>query len=327
MYSKKQTLLACKKAHNFKYTYFWGSCTKNELHIKCPFHGRFKKSLDQHLFRKEGCPSCKAGLYPDWKDFVKLMKGIKKPHVKLIKPNAFRPTGYIHVECSRHGIKTQKVTALLNGADCPDCAKGIYSRKDYIAKANRIHKHLYSYDKIPDGNVHGDILVTCPVHGDFQTHSLAHLQGTGCRSCTYNDVKYFYIYLFVIKSKNSSFFKVGLAKDVEKREKQLRRGLAEGYTIRLLDSKKFKGEYSAFKCEGYFLDTMPGKPIKNKKIMKDGRTETKVNGLSIKKAKEVFDAIDRKYRRIYKTYVPRRQLWNVAKRAEEKKKRRFYFKR
>lgn len=327
MYSKKQTLLACKKAHNFKYVYFWKSCTKNELHIKCPYHGRFTKSVDQHLFRKEGCPTCDQGIYPDYADFVKMMKGVKKPHITLIKPNTFRPSGYMHVKCKRHGIKTQKVTALLNGADCPDCAKGIYSKEDYIAKVNRIHKFIYSYDKIPSGNVHGDVVIGCPQHGDFQLHSLAHLQGSGCRSCTYNDVPHFYIYLFVIKSKSRSFFKVGLAKDVEKREKQLRRGLAEGYTIRLLDSKKFKGAMGAFRTEFFFLDKFPGKPIKDKKIMADGRTETKVNGFTIKKAKELFDALDRKYRREWKTYVPRRQLWNVAERAQAKKKRRFYFKR
>ncbi len=50
--------------------------------------------------------------------------------------------------------------------------------------------------------------------------------------------------------------------------------------------------------------------------------ETRVNGMPVNKALNYFGGLDRRYRRIWKTYIPKRQLWNAEHTASKKKKKR-----
>lgn len=331
IFDKNKALLKAKKEHGFKYLYYFNRCDKDTFHVKCPYHGHFTVPAFPHMFKRVGCPTCRSGDPVTYADFKTLFDELNIKSFKPVKPERWSPFGHINIKCKHHGLVPVRPFNLLNGKGCPDCARGIRSKDQFIKEANKVHKKKFDYTLIPDGNVFGDIVIKCPLHGSLRMNSQAHLSGTGCRSCVYKDEQYFYIYLFFVTNGKRGFYKLGLAKDVGKREQQLRKGLKDGYKIKLLKALKYKDAYGAFKAEYFFLSSFPGKPITDKSIVSDGSQETRVNGMSVNKALNYFGALDRRYRRIWKDYVPKRQVWVseylASKKGKKTKRKRFTFKR
>jgi predicted nucleic-acid-binding Zn-ribbon protein len=57
------------------------------------------------------------------------------------------------------------------------------SNDTFIEKAKKIHGEKYVYDKIKYTNAHNKVLITCPIHGDFEQRAYVHLQGFNCPKC------------------------------------------------------------------------------------------------------------------------------------------------
>lgn len=50
-------------------------------------------------------------------------------------------------------------------------------------KATKLHKGKYTYDKVKYKNSRTNVLITCPLHGDFLQTPKSHLKGCGCHIC------------------------------------------------------------------------------------------------------------------------------------------------
>lgn len=57
------------------------------------------------------------------------------------------------------------------------------TNKTFINEANVIHDYKYSYDKVEYTTNQSKVIITCPIHGDFEQRPLSHLQGCGCSNC------------------------------------------------------------------------------------------------------------------------------------------------
>lgn len=55
--------------------------------------------------------------------------------------------------------------------------------EEFIKKANEVHKNFYTYNNVVYKNSSTKVLITCPVHGDYDQRPTNHLQGRGCRKC------------------------------------------------------------------------------------------------------------------------------------------------
>ncbi len=55
--------------------------------------------------------------------------------------------------------------------------------EQFIKEANIIHDFKFSYDKTNYVKNQIKVIITCPVHGDFNQNPLSHLQGNGCSRC------------------------------------------------------------------------------------------------------------------------------------------------
>ena len=67
---------------------------------------------------------------------------------------------------------------------------------EFIDKANIVHNAYYDYSKVVYGNRYTPVIITCPVHGDFEQKPIYHiLRKSGCPECyrdsrTYNKDKF-----------------------------------------------------------------------------------------------------------------------------------------
>ena len=91
-----------------------------------------------------------------------------KKHVKILYNNQlFNQTPYQHLKCAPENIhlSIRKTT------------------EKFIEEANQIHDNKYSYDKTNYIKNQIKVIITCPLHGDFEQTPLSHIGGCGCSHC------------------------------------------------------------------------------------------------------------------------------------------------
>lgn len=57
------------------------------------------------------------------------------------------------------------------------------TQKEYIEKVSEVHSNKYTYLNTCYINSTTKIVVTCPIHGDWETNPRNHLKGCGCPKC------------------------------------------------------------------------------------------------------------------------------------------------
>ena len=85
-----------------------------------------------------------------------------------------------------------------------------YTTEQYIAKAQKVHTNpdgtpIYTYQDTKYVKSTANVIITCPIHGNFKKVAVNHLLGAGCEKCS----KHKYVaasvdteLAFIAKSKN-----------------------------------------------------------------------------------------------------------------------------
>ena len=198
---KKTTEIFKKEAnevHKGQYLYDKMIYVKNNIPvtITCPIHGDFLQTPSNHLMGK-GCPECarkkkgerKLDTIETFIEKAEKVHGEKYAYNKGIYVNS---TTKICITCPEHGDFWQTPSNHLSGKGCPECAdrarkeKKSSNTEEFKAKAEKIHKGKYSYDKSVYINARTPLTITCRVHGDFLQTPNKHLMGGGCPICAGN---------------------------------------------------------------------------------------------------------------------------------------------
>lgn len=86
---------------------------------------------------------------------------------------------------TEHGVFEQEANSHLKGCGCPYCGGSRrLTIKDLLKINDTIHNGKYSFEKTSYVNNHTDIIVTCPIHGDFKIKPLNFIKGGGCQACS-----------------------------------------------------------------------------------------------------------------------------------------------
>jgi predicted nucleic-acid-binding Zn-ribbon protein len=187
--------------------------TKVPVIITCPIHGDWDTTTPHNHLQGSGCPKCgiediaKKNISTTSK-FIEQAKA-KKEHQNpdgTPKYN-YDKVNYVHykvpviITCPIHDDFPLTPNKHLNGRGCKYCAmegrsKNTISKaaSKFIEQSKATKKHQnpdgtpkYTYDKVNyvKGNV--PVIITCPIHGDWDTTSPTdHLRGIGCPFCAGN---------------------------------------------------------------------------------------------------------------------------------------------
>lgn len=60
--------------------------------------------------------------------------------------------------------------------------------EEFIKRAKAIHGNTYDYSKVEYVNSKTKVIITCPVHGDFEQLPHNHLRGCGCDKCAQEEI-------------------------------------------------------------------------------------------------------------------------------------------
>ena len=100
----------------------------------------------------------------------------------------------VTIGCSIHGYFEQIPESHLKPRGCFKCGYLDYNRYktydviSFIEKAKEVHNNIYEYSKVDYISYKEDVIIVCPVHGDFKQKPHNHLK-RGCQKCAI-DLKY-----------------------------------------------------------------------------------------------------------------------------------------
>lgn len=116
-----------------------------------------------------------------WIEKAKEVHGDKYDYTNTIYTKA---KDYVSIVCLVHGVFTQTAQLHTAGHGCPKCSNNYnYTNAEFIIKANEVHDNKYTYKNCIYSNNKAKIVISCPVHGDFEQTPMNHLQGQGCPIC------------------------------------------------------------------------------------------------------------------------------------------------
>lgn len=124
--------------------------------------------------------------------FKEQMK-IKNPNIEVLG-NYVGDKVKIKVKCKICGHEWEdSPTHLKQNRGCSKCKKQIKKQllqKGFIERSNLIHKNKYDYSQVNYIDQHTKVIITCPIHGDFEQTPNAHLRGESCPKCSHKSVLY-----------------------------------------------------------------------------------------------------------------------------------------
>ena len=200
----------------FTYVPFTEVKGKGKITIVCPIHGKFTQRIDVAL-SKEACPHCSNSVRRKSPDmFIHELEQLGTFY-DYTKTKYIKQTEKVIVTCKKHGDFTALPSNLLKGAGCKQCGLERLSKTKtkstevFIKEASKVHNNYYSYENTIYTHNKVKVLITCPIHGNFEQNPLNHLKGCGCTGCAsygYDFTKpaiLYYLYL-----PNEQIYKIGI---------------------------------------------------------------------------------------------------------------------
>jgi len=170
---------------------------KDKVPIVCPIHGEFHQQVGGHL---KGYECKKCGFEKTKKNsIISFDTFVKKAREKYGDKFTYHKDTY-------SGIRTNtKITCPIHGdfiqapyvhiADytlfgCKKCGHDLglskaVTKEKFIERANQKFNNKFSFDKMNYKDFNTKVIITCPIHGDFETTPLYFINTTyGCAECS-----------------------------------------------------------------------------------------------------------------------------------------------
>lgn len=165
-----------------------------EMHFKCNKCGHIFSKTPFLFIRSNGCQKCKCSSQKlTTEEFIQRAKKIHGDKYDYSESEYKSTDEDVIVIChekdefgEEHGRFKVTPHAHIGSmhSGCPKCSGKFRKDTDYfIRQAKRIHGDKYIYAKTQYVKALEDVIITCPIHGDFQLTPNEHLNGRGCPLC------------------------------------------------------------------------------------------------------------------------------------------------
>lgn len=168
--------------------------TQHKITLTCKTCGKIFRRKYNNLLNNGTCPYCN-GTREEWSTewFIKKAKeihGDKYDYSQSIYEKTDKKVIVICHEKDKFGFEhgpfevTPHAHIGTMKSGCPKCSgKHKYTTEEFIREANYIHNNFYDYSKTIYNGAFKKVIITCPIHGDFQQKPNSHLSGQGCPHC------------------------------------------------------------------------------------------------------------------------------------------------
>ncbi len=165
---------------------------REKIEIICPKHGSFFQRPNDHLYNKQGCPTCNGNRKITTQDFI---KSAREKHGNKYEYSEYKSLRTkIKINCVEHNHTFEQYpwNHLSNKVGgCKFCRKKDFRERqclqpqEFIEKAKEIHNNEYCYDNTKFFSTRGKIEVICRKHGSFSLRASHHIyEKQGCPKCS-----------------------------------------------------------------------------------------------------------------------------------------------
>lgn len=185
-----------KSVHGDKYDYSLVEYKNSYSKIKliCPIHGEFEIVARDHIYSKCGCKKCSGNGKSNTDEFIKKARKIYGEKYDYSNVDYKNNKEKVCIIChnvdeqgNEHGVFFQRPNDHLSGYGCPKCGNRYTpTTEEWVAKARIVHGNRYDYSKTVYRSALSRLIITCPIHGDFEQIANNHLNGFNCPSCNCN---------------------------------------------------------------------------------------------------------------------------------------------
>jgi hypothetical protein len=191
-------LIHGENTYNYSFVQYIGDYY--DVTIICSEHGEFLQKPRNHL-RGHGCNKCSSNYTLTQDEFIETAKQIhidenKNPLYDYSLVNYEKNRGEVTIICSEHGEFNQLAYIHLKGHQCNKCAikkRAItqINNNQFIEKSKQIHidenkNPLYDYSLVDYKGSSLEVIIICPIHGQFKKTPDNHIHKTrpqGCQKC------------------------------------------------------------------------------------------------------------------------------------------------
>lgn len=123
-------------------------------------------------------------------DFILEMSKLHNNKYDYSKVNYINRNTKVIITCHIHGDFEQTPNGHQKGYGCYECGRNKCKKttEDFILEAKSIHGDKYDYSKTKYTHAFNDVIITCPMHGDFKQRPNNHLNSCGCKKCSLDDI-------------------------------------------------------------------------------------------------------------------------------------------
>ena len=117
--------------------------------------------------------------------FIKAAKSVHGSKYGYHKVDYVGALTKVTITCPKHGDFKQTPNGHLYENGCPRCYGNVRkTTPQFIKDAKAVHGTKYKYTKVEYVNTRTRVIITCPIHGNFEQIPDQHLYGYGCHKCT-----------------------------------------------------------------------------------------------------------------------------------------------
>lgn len=126
--------------------------------------------------------------------FINQAKEIHGNKYDYSKSNWIKSSIKIIIICPIHGEFLQCPNNHLRKSGCPTCGnistieKIKLDNKSFIEKVKLKHNNFYTYENTKYISCYKNVLINCPIHGEFEIPAYLHLYGQGCKKCGFDRI-------------------------------------------------------------------------------------------------------------------------------------------
>lgn len=110
---------------------------------------------------------------------------------KFLKRFTYSKTKYkgattkVIITCKLHGdFSIRPSDHLYGNGGCNYCSNTVkHTKESFIEKAKQTHNNKYDYSKVEFTTMKKDVIIVCPVHGEYYQKPRNHIGGSGCILC------------------------------------------------------------------------------------------------------------------------------------------------
>jgi hypothetical protein len=103
---------------------------RKKIDIICRRHGVFRQRVQDHLFRRSGCPACGGCVKLTTEDFVSRAKKVHGDTYDYSNTVYVARKSKVDILCREHGVFSQHATNHLTGHGCAMCARAKRWKKE-----------------------------------------------------------------------------------------------------------------------------------------------------------------------------------------------------